>query len=252
MRELSYSPTVAEMSSRELAIEMKELGAKLPSGFVRALLDRPRGEVRESAILFAHGAELDFASDFMQSIAERLAVAGFAVLRFRYPYMERRERESKKFPPDRMPLLEEAHFRALDFARRELDARRILLAGKSMGARVSTHLAAKGADAAGLVLFGYPLQAAGKPTDDRNAQRREHFPAIVQPALFLQGTRDPLCDLAKLRGALKNFGGHATIAVIDDADHAFEVRKSSGRDRNAVRDELVRAVDQWERASFPD
>lgn len=212
------------------------------------LWDDGRAPRRASTLLFAHGAELDFDSEFMRAIAELLAARGFDVLRFRYPYMERREREAKKYPPDRMPVLEDAHFRVLASLRERVGSGRILLAGKSMGARVSTHLAAKGADAAGLVLFGYPLHPAGKPTEER----REHFPAIVQPALFLQGTRDPLCDLAKLERALATYGGRATVHVVDDADHGFDVPKRAGRSRAEVLASLADAVAAWEARAFPD
>jgi predicted alpha/beta-hydrolase family hydrolase len=215
---------------------------------VATLFDAGREPRRASTVLFAHGAELDFDSEFMRAIAERLAARGFDVLRFRYPYMERREREAKKFPPDRMPMLEAAHFAALASLRERVGAGRILLAGKSMGARVSTHLAAKGADAAGLVLCGYPLHPAGEPDEER----REHFPAIAQPALFLQGTRDPLCSLAKLERALASFGGRASVHVVADGDHSFEVPKRAGRTREAVLDELADTIAAWERAAFPD
>ncbi|MBI5432266.1 MAG: dienelactone hydrolase family protein [Planctomycetes bacterium] len=221
----------------------------LGDGATLSTLSTPAvGARRESTVLFAHGAELDFDSEFMREVAELLAARGFDVLRFRYPYMEKRETERKKFPPDRMPKLEDAHFRVLASVRERVGAGRILLAGKSMGARVSTHLAAKGADAAALVLFGYPLHPAGSPDEER----REHFPAIVQPALFLQGTRDPLCDLAKLERALATYGGHAKVHVVDDADHGFDVPKRAGRTRAQVLGELADAVATWHDAAFPD
>ncbi|MCK6446593.1 MAG: dienelactone hydrolase family protein [Planctomycetes bacterium] len=227
--------------SRRDTIELERLR-------VATLWDEGHAPRRSSTVLFAHGAELDFDSEFMRALAGLLAERGFDVLRFRYPYMERRERDGRKFPPDRMPVLEDAHFRVLATLRERIGAGRILLAGKSMGARVSTHLAAKGADASGLVLCGYPLHPAGKPDEER----REHFPAIVQPALFLQGTRDPLCDLVKLERALATYGGRATVHVVDDADHGFEVPKRAGRSRAEVLGSLADAVAAWEASAFPD
>ena len=79
------------------------------------------------------------------------------------------------------------------------------------------HLAAQGADCAGLVLFGYPLHPPGKPERERS----EHFPAIAQPALFLQGTRDKLCELDRLRRALATFRKSGTI-------HTFRERFIAG------------------------
>ena len=48
------------------------------------------------------------------------------------------------------------------------------------------------------VFYGYPLHAPGKPDKPRS----EHFPTIAQPALFLQGTRDSLCQLPLLKTVL--------------------------------------------------
>lgn len=215
---------------------------------VTALWDRPTGARRDRAVLLAHGSGADMTSDFMQAMARGLCGLGFCVLRFRYPYMERMQREGRRRPPDRAPQLEAAHQAVLDHLLEREDGRRPLLAGKSLGGRMSTHLAAKGADAAGLVLFGYPLHPAGKP----ERQRSEHFPALVQPALFLQGTRDDLCRLDLLRPALEHYGGRASLAVIEAADHSFDVLVRSGRRREEVRAELLERVDRWERESFPD
>jgi len=162
--------------------------------------------------------------------------------------MERAVREGRRLPPDRAPLLEAAHAAALAELERRVPGRpHVLLAGKSLGGRMGTHLAAKGADCAGLVLLGYPLHPAGKPERERS----EHFPAIVQPALFLQGSRDALCDLELLRPALERFGGRATLRVIDRADHSFAVPRRTGRTAEDVRAELLAQVDAWERATFP-
>jgi predicted alpha/beta-hydrolase family hydrolase len=184
----------------------------------------------------------------MTAIAEGLAARGFAVLAFHYPYMELNARDGKRRGPDRAPLLEATHAaaaRALErhFAPRE----RPLYAGKSLGGRMATHLAAKGADCAGLILLGYPLHAPGRQASPRS----EHFPAIAQPALFLQGTRDVLCDLDLLRRALSTFGGKASLEVIEGADHGFSVPKRSGRTDAQVWGELLERIDAWERAAFP-
>lgn len=212
-----------------------------------AVLNHPTGPERGAAILLAHGAGADMHSEFMLAVAEGLAARGFAVLRFRYPYMERAQREGRRRPPDRAPILEHAHAAALAELRRRVPGRRVLLAGKSMGGRMGTHLAAKGADCAGLVLFGYPLHPPGKPEKERS----EHFPAIVQPALFLQGTRDKLCELELLQRALHNYGGRPTLEIIEGADHGFAVLRRTGLTAREVWDDLLGRVDSWERLSFP-
>jgi predicted alpha/beta-hydrolase family hydrolase len=75
--------------------------------------------------------------------------------------------------------------------------------------------------------------------------RDAHLDAIRAPMLFVTGTRDPLCDLALLRPVLKRLGRRATLALIDDGDHSFHVRKSSGRDDVAATDEVIAKCAAW-------
>ena len=229
---------------RELAIEVPHPRVER----VAAVLHEPHGARRARAVLLAHGAGADMDSPFMTSIAAGLADVGFAVLRFRYPYMELRARDGTRRPPDAAPLLEAAHAAALKELARQVGGARPLLAGKSLGGRIGTHLAAKGEDIGGLVLLGYPLHPPRRPERERS----EHFPAIVQPALFLQGTRDALCELSNLERALAHFGGRATLEVIEGGDHSFELPAAMGRSAAQVRAEIVARIDAWERREFPD
>jgi hypothetical protein len=213
-----------------------------------AQLDEPEGQTRTSAILLAHGAGFGLDSPWMEAVARGLAARGFLVMRFNYPYRERAARERRDLPPDRADVLEAAHAAALAALVERAGTRRVILAGKSMGGRISTHLAAKGEHCAGLVLFGYPLHPPKQPAKTRS----EHFPAIAQPALFLQGTRDEFAELELLRTALARYGGRATLEVIEGADHGFHVPKKSGRTDDEVRELLLDRVARWESETFPD
>jgi predicted alpha/beta-hydrolase family hydrolase len=221
-----------------------------------ALLDEPTddaaGEIarerRRSVVLLAHGSGVDIEHPWMRRAAEALAARGFAVLRFRYPYMEHIAREGKPRPPDRAPQLEDAHFDALAELRRRFPGRRWLLAGKSLGARIATHVAAKGADAHGLVLFGYPLHPPGKPDKERS----EHFATLAQPALFLHGTRDEFGSVDELRAALRRYSGRAELSVVDGADHSFAQPVSKRRDLASALDELAARTADWDSRTFPE
>lgn len=215
---------------------------------VGALLDTPSGAARASAILLAHGAGLDMRHAWMETLTAALVAHGFAVLRFRYPYMERAQREHKTMPPDRAPALEDAHVAALDEFARRLPGKRRLLAGKSLGARIGTLIAAKGATAHGLVCFGYPLHPPQRPEQERS----EHFATLVQPALFLQGTRDEFAAPDEMARALERYPGRATLSIVPGGDHSFEVPASTGRARADVLAELAARVDAWERESWPE
>lgn len=231
------------MTREEISIPIDH--ADLPA--VSGIVDRPDGGSTRSGLLLAHGAGAPMTSAFLEAAATGLAARGLPVLRFNYAYTERATRAEKRRPPDRMPTLLAVHRAALDVAREVLGTGRLVLAGKSMGGRMASLLAAEGDDAAGLVYFGYPLHPAGKP----ERLRREHFPAIAQPTLFLQGTRDALCDLDLLRPALETYGGAVELHVVEGADHDFRVLRRSGRTDDEVLAEVLEAVDAWERATFP-
>lgn len=216
-------------------------------GEVSALLDLPEeaaGEPLRSGLLLAHGAGAPMTSAFLESVATGLAQRGLPVLRFQYAYAERALREGRRRPPDRRPTLLAVHRAAIECARAAFGERPLLLGGKSMGGRMASLLATEGVAAAGLVLFGYPLHPAGRPTELRS----EHLPAIPMRSLFLQGTRDALCDLELLREALVPCGDRARLEVVEGADHDFRVLKRSGRTDAEVLEQLLDAVDGWERA----
>ena len=107
-----------------------------------------------------------------------------------------------------------------------------------MGGRVATHLAARRVAADGLVLLGYPLHPAGKKEKLRDA----HLPSVPVPMLFVQGTRDDLCDLALLEPVLARCGDRARLHVVEGGDHSLEVRRSSGRTGHEVLAEVAGVI----------
>ena len=112
----------------------------------------------------------------------------------------------------------------------------VLAGGKSMGGRMTTLAAAEGGLAAkGIVLLGFPLHPAGKPS----TERAEHLARVGQPTLFVQGTRDRLGGLDLLRPVLPP---RATLHVVEGADHGFVVK---GRGSGDVLREIAEAVARW-------
>lgn len=211
---------------------------------VGAVYDGPQGTAR-GQVLLAHGAGVAKEAPFLVHVAERWSAAGFGVLRFDFPYMERARREGKRRPPDRMPRTIAALRQAHAFARREIDAGPWFCAGKSMGARAAT-LAAAGEegevlDTPGLVLLGYPLHPPKKP----EKLRSEHFDRLHAPTLFVSGTRDPLCDLELLERERRAIPGDTELFVVDDGDHSLEVRKKSGRTNDEVLDVCIEHTSRW-------
>lgn len=188
--------------------------------------------------VMAHGAGAGMTHRFMSSVADDLAVRGIATLRFQFPYMER---GSKRTDP---PKLAHATVRAaVAEAARRLPELPLLAGGRSFGGRMSSQAqaAAPLPRVRGLVFLGFPLHPAGKPSTDRAT----HLDDVHIPMLFLQGTSDELADPRLLEGLIDRLGARATLALFDDADHAFHVPASTGRKDSDVRAAIVSAIAQW-------
>ncbi|WP_411882294.1 alpha/beta family hydrolase [Polaromonas sp. YR568] len=213
------------------------LAIALPSGAtVSGLLQKPAGA--KACYVFAHGAGADMNHTFMASIAQGLAERGIASLRFNFPFMEQ---GSKR--PDSPAVAHAAIRAAVAEAVRQLPGVPLFAGGKSYGGRMSTQ--AQAAEplpgVKGLVLVGFPLHPAGKPS----TERAEHLAGVKLPMLFLQGTRDALADLDLVTQTTASLGKKATLHIVDGADHAFHVLVRSGRTDAQVRDELLDTMATW-------
>jgi predicted alpha/beta-hydrolase family hydrolase len=93
----------------------------------------------------------------------------------------------------------------------------------------------------GLAFLGFPLHAAGRPSDERGA----HLFQVKVPMLFLQGTRDALADTKLLEGLVQRLGSQATLMLYPDADHSFHVPARSGRNDADIRSEVVDDLAGW-------
>ena len=197
------------------------------------VVDKPR---RAAGLLFvlAHGAGGHLEDPLLVDVAATLKKRGFGVARFNFEY-----KDLGKKVPDKAPKLEATYREVLARVKRAAPRARLVIGGKSMGGRMATHLAAQGEVVLGLVLLGYPLHPPSKPEKLRAA----HLGDIRVPSLFVQGTRDPLCDLKLLRKALKPMRSNATLHVVDGGDHSLVVPKSSGRTRAEVIEEIGGAIE---------
>src|SRR5437773_1130631 len=96
---------------------------------------------------------------FLSAMHEGLAARGYVTVKFNFPYKERAGRA-----PDPAATLEACYRHVLEAVRADpkTAAARIVIGGKSLGGRMATHVAAKGAPVDGLLLLGYPLHPPGK------------------------------------------------------------------------------------------
>jgi hypothetical protein len=126
----------------------------------------------------------------------------------------------------------------------------LLAGGKSFGGRMTSQAQAESPleGVRGLVFFGFPLHAAGKPSADR----AKHLAQVQVPMLFLQGSRDALAELELLTPVVKKLGARATLEIVEGADHSFHVPAKSGRsDADALAGILDAAAAWMARAAHP-
>jgi uncharacterized protein len=174
-----------------------------------------------AALVLAHGAGAGQSSPFMIRVATGLAERGLATATFDFAYMS-----TGRKVPDRAPVLEAAWREAIESARSEFDGLALYIGGKSMGGRIASHVASQGGAGplAGLIFLGYPLHPPGRPDQRRDA----HLPAIAEPMLFVQGSRDAFGSGDEIRQLLPSLQ-HATLQEIQGGDHSFKVPGGAGQ-----------------------
>ena len=205
-------------------------------GPVSALLLRP--DNARLLCVIGHGAGAGMRHPFMARVATDLADRGIATFRYQFPYMEAGRRA-----PDPPRVLEQTVRSAIATAHEQAPDLPLIAGGKSMGGRISSHIAADNPppELKGLVFLGYPLHAAKQPA----VKRAEHLSRIRIPMLFLQGTRDDLADLTLLTPIVTQIGPSATMHIVEGGNHSFKVLKQSGRTDDEVMAELADTIVTW-------
>ena len=207
-----------------------------PATRVSALLIHP--PQARACYVFAHGAGAGMVHASMETIAAGLGERGIATLRYQFPYMEK---ASKR--PDPPAVAHAAVRAAVKEAARCCPKLPLIAGGKSFGGRMTSQAQAKAAlpGVRGLAFLGFPLHPAGKPSVDR----AKHLGDIRIPMLFLQGTRDALAELSLLEPVVKSLGQSATLHLVKEADHSFDVLARSGRNDREVMAEVLDAFAGW-------
>lgn len=201
------------------------------------LIDTPVGEVParlegegDTGILLATGAGTGQDHPGVAGLRSRLA-RRHLVMTFEYAY-----RAAGRRFPDRQPALLAVH-RAAAARLAEHVGHRLVLAGRSMGGRMSTILAAQGEPCRAVVAYGYPLHPPGKP----DKLRVDHLPSLPVPTLFLSGDRDALATPTLMEQHVAPLE-MATLVWVEGADHSFRRR---GTTPDAMLDHLVEVTEDW-------
>lgn len=178
-----------------------------------------------------HGSGSDGDEPVLAGLAARFAAAGHLVARPRLPYRERAARLGRNQPPNPLPQL-------LRAARATLDALALhfgpglsptwVVGGRSLGARLATHLAAESAPGCqptpGAVLaLAYPLQPPKSPKP-----RGTPFSGLRVPLLVVQGGRDPFGDGQAVANALAGCAAAHRVLAQPELDHGFAAPRRGG------------------------
>jgi len=205
-------------------------------GQVSGLLILPKGA--QGLLVLAHGAGAGMRHRFMEEIAQKMADKSIATFRYQFAYMEKGIKR-----PDGEPVLTATVRAAVAAAKKHGEGLPLFAGGKSMGGRMTSLAAAKEPleGVRGLIYFGFPLHAAGRPSADRG----QHLFDVKLPMLFLQGSRDALADLKLLKPLCARLGEKVELFVIDGGDHSFHLLKSSGRSDDQAVAEAVTKASSW-------
>lgn len=189
-----------------------------------------------AALVLAHGAGAGQTSQFLVQAARGLSARGVTTATFDFLYIT-----AGRKVPDRAPVLERAWRDALHEARAQIGDLPFLIGGKSMGGRIASHVASQGGAGplGGLVFLGYPLHPPARPDQRRDA----HLPAIQEPMLFVQGSRDTFGTGEEIR-ALIPLLQRATLHEIAGGDHSFKVPGGETR-REEIFNQILDAVVEW-------
>ena len=162
-------------------------------------------------LVLAHGAGAAMDSPFLETMAEEIAGNGIRVVRFEFPYMQRRRESGKKGAPDPPAVLRKSWLEVIG----HFGPEKLAIGGKSMGGRIASMVADE-AGVRALVCLGYPFHPPGKP----ERLRTEHLAALRTPTLIIQGTRDALGSKAdvvsyRLSSAIR-------VVWVEGGDHSLK------------------------------
>ncbi|XP_022721214.1 KAT8 regulatory NSL complex subunit 3 isoform X2 [Durio zibethinus] len=166
-------------------------------------------------VVFAHGAGAPSSSDWMIRWREMLkkALNAVEVVTFDYPYISGGKR---KAPPKAEKLID-FHSDIVKNAVSKYPGHPLVLAGKSMGSRISCMVAGREDIAASLIVcLGYPLK----------------------------GTKDSLCPLEKLEAVRKKMKAMTGLHEIDGGDHSLKISKRHLQTKGLTQDEAEDAAVQ--------
>ncbi|MBU2871183.1 alpha/beta family hydrolase [Colwellia sp. E2M01] len=196
----------------------------------------------KAQVIFAHGAGANMSHDFMNEMSFLLNQSGINVLRFNFPFMDKRALTGKRYPPDRMPKLLTCYQAVIEYVYQLNEESNnnlpLFIGGKSMGSRVAATLISDSglleiktsgiisqktiAKIKGVFCLGYPFHPTKKPDN----LRLEPLIDTRKPVLIVQGERDTLGNQDEIISYQLPI--HCQCIFLEDGDHSLKPRVKSG------------------------
>ncbi|XP_010441366.1 PREDICTED: KAT8 regulatory NSL complex subunit 3-like [Camelina sativa] len=191
-------------------------------------------------VLLAHGAGAPSSSDWMIRWKEMLkkTLGAVEVVTFDYPYLA----GGKRGVAPKAEKLIEFHLDVVKETAAKFPGHPLILAGKSMGSRVSCMVSALNDDikVSAVICLGYPLKGA------KGVIRDETLLEMGVPVMFVQGSKDPMCPLDKLEAVCNEMKAVTELHVIDGGDHSFKIGmkhlETKGLTQDEVEDVALKAI----------
>ena len=167
----------------------------------------------KNILILAHGAGSPMDSCFMNSLVKNLVTENFLVIRFEFPYMQKRRNGIKLFP-DTIEILSDYFISVIKYIKDKYSGKYIWVGGKSMGGRVACHIS-KVINIKGVIVFGYPFYSLKNPNKVRLEVLRQDGP----PILIIQGDRDKMGNKEEILNYILNKS--VKIVFLEGGDHSF-------------------------------
>ncbi|MHA1984496.1 MAG: alpha/beta hydrolase family protein [Candidatus Hodarchaeales archaeon] len=186
-------------------------------------------------IVFTHGAGNDINSDFMVLNQKFLLEQNIASFCFNFVYKEK----GKKLSGSKKAL--DIEYKAVwRYVNEKYPDIRKFAGGKSMGGRVSSRVVNELTGVLGLVFFGFPIHAPGKP----DKLPADYIYQITHPMLFLQGTRDNFSKKETAEEFIPKLK-KAELYWLEDGDHSWKPRKSSGKKQEELIENASKLIQEF-------
>jgi predicted alpha/beta-hydrolase family hydrolase len=177
---------------------------------IAGIAHEPAGAAK-GVVVLTHGAGGSREAPLLKRICDEWARRGWLAVRYNLPYRRRRPKgpPSNSAASDQQGIVE-----AIELAHTLTDGP-VIAGGHSYGGRMTSMVAAEGADLAALTLFSYPLHPPGKP----ERARTEHLERITIPTVFTHGTADPFGSIDELTAAAQLIPASTELVEITGARH---------------------------------